>query len=119
MLLPQAWQAADLLKERYKLDVAVVNLPWLSRVSPEWLRDTVAGRRAVFTLDNHLIGGGQGRMLAAAVAKLGLAKPPRVHLLGVKDIPACGQNDEVLRAHGLDAHSLAEFVAEAMQLQVA
>jgi transketolase len=119
VLLSQAWRAADLLKDRHKLDVAVVNLPWLSRVSPQWLRETIAGRRAVFTLDNHLVGGGQGRMLAAAIARLGLDKPPRVYCLGVNEFPACGQNDEVLRAHGLDAHSLAEFMAEAMQLQTA
>jgi transketolase len=119
VLLPQAWWAADLLKESYKLDVAVVNLPWLSRVSSEWLQEIIDGPRAVFTLDNHLIRGGQGQMLAAAIAKFGLNKPPRVYSLGVQEFPACGQNDEVLRAHALDARSLAGIVAEAMQLQTA
>jgi transketolase len=33
-----------------------------------------------------------------------------VHKLGVESVPACGTNDEVLRAHGLDAASLAEHV---------
>jgi hypothetical protein len=32
----------------------------------------------------------------------------------VQSIPACGQNDEVLRAHRLDADSLARDVAEAL-----
>ena len=80
----------------------MVNLPWLNRVDPDWLRKTLEGRRAVFTLDNHFVRGGQGRMIGAAIASLGLDKP---------DFPACGQNDEVLRAHGLDAESLVSAMA--------
>jgi transketolase len=114
VLLPQAWRAAELLKDRHKLDVAVVNLPWLSNVSPDWLRTTIGGRRVVFTLDNHFVRGGQGRMLAAAIAALHLERPPFVHSVGVERIPACGQDDEVLRAHGLDAESLAQVIARSL-----
>jgi hypothetical protein len=31
--------------------------------------------------------------------------------IGVREIPACGTNDEVLRYHGLDAESLADTIA--------
>ena len=112
VLLPQAYHAADLLKERHGFDLAVVNLPWLGYVDPDWLREAIKNRRAVFTLDNHLVSGGQGRMLAAAIAKLGLQHALRVHHFGITDIPACGQNDEVLRAHGLDAGCLAQAISD-------
>jgi transketolase len=112
VLLPQAWHAATLLKERSGLDVAVINLPWLSRVDRQWLAAAVAGRRAVFTLDNHFVDGGQGRMLAAEIAELGLDRLPRIRRFGLSDIPSCGQNAEVLRAHGLDAESLAQAMSE-------
>jgi transketolase len=115
VLLPQAWQAADMLRDRHGLDVAIVNLPWLARVDSNWLRSIVSGRRAVFTLDNHLVKGGQGRMLAAAIAGLDLDKLPLVRSFGLVDFPVCGQNDEVLRAHGLDANSLAETIAETLR----
>ena len=115
VLLPQAWKAADILRERHGLDVAIVNLPWLSRVDADWLRRTIAGRRAVFTLDNHLVNGGQGRMIAAAIAELALDRAPLVRRFGLKDFPVCGQNDEVLQAHGLDASSLAETIAETLR----
>jgi transketolase len=106
VLLPQGYKAADLLKDR-GLDVALVNLPWLNRVDPNWLRKTVEGRRAVFTLDNHFVKGGQGRMIAAGIAGLDLERSVKVRSFGLTDFPVCGQNDEVLRAHGLDADSLA------------
>ncbi len=114
VLLPQGFLAAEILRAKHGLDVAVVNLPWLNRVDPDWLRKTLEGRRAVFTLDNHFIRGGQGRMIGAAIASLGLDKPVKVHNFGLTDFPACGQNDEVLRAHGLDAESLVSAMASVL-----
>jgi transketolase len=78
------------------------------------LRQVIDGRRAVFTLDNHLVEGGQGRMIAAAIAELGVGAQPIVRRFGLSDFPACGQNDEVLRAHGLDAKSLAATFLQAL-----
>jgi transketolase len=92
----------------------VVNLPWLNQVDEQWLRVIVSGRTHVFTLDNHYVDGGQGQMLLGRLAELGLSQPPRCTRLGVRSIPACGQNAEVLRAHELDAAGIASAVAGAM-----
>lgn len=53
-------------------------------------------------------------MIAAAIAAFGLKQGPRVHCLGLTDFPVCGQDAEVLRAHGLDADSLAQAIASAL-----
>jgi transketolase len=92
----------------------VVNLPWLNLVDGDWLAGEVEGISAVFTLDDHYVSGGQGECVAARLAALGLAQPAGIRQLGVLSIPACGQNDEVLRAHRLDAESLAADFAAAM-----
>jgi transketolase len=68
----------------------------------------------VFTLDDHYVSGGQGEMLVSRLAELGLSSGVRVERFGVRTIPACGQNDEVLRAHRLDAESLATDFGAAM-----
>ena len=104
VLLPQAWHASKILREQHGFGLRVVNLPWLNRIDDAWLRETLDGVKRVFTLDNHYIAGGQGEMIAARIAEMGL--PARVTRFGVTDVPVCGQNDEVLRAHGLDAESL-------------
>ena len=111
VMLAQAWHAARQLRERGEGTVRVVNLPWLNVVDDDWLVETLFGVTQVVTLDDHYLDGGQGQMLAARIAQLGLAQPPAVRCLGVREIPACGQNDEVLRAHRLDAGSLAEDLA--------
>ncbi|MFN8633112.1 MAG: transketolase C-terminal domain-containing protein [Chloroflexota bacterium] len=113
VLLPQAFQAAQLLRER-GIGLKVVNLPWLNRIDSEWLRQTVDGYRVLVTLDNHYVWGGQGEWLLSQVSRLGLTSPPRGVPLGVREIPACGTNDEVLRYHGLDAESIADTIASAL-----
>ena len=106
-LLANAWHAAEQMEQDSGLRVRVVNLPWLNRVDTAWLRDIIGERRAVVTLDNHYVFGGQGEMLAAAIAELGLEATPRLARLGVDSLPECGTNDEVLAYHGLDIESIA------------
>lgn len=114
VLLPEALRAARLLAER-GIGLKVVNLPWLNLVDPAWLREMVTGYPYVFTLDNHYIVGGQGELVLAELARLGLPGLRAARSFGITEIPRCGQNDEVLRAHRLDATSLAEAVIEVLQ----
>jgi transketolase len=88
-----------------------VNLPWLNRIDADWLRETVGGARCVVTLDNHYISGGQGERIAAALAGLNLGV--KWIPLGLTALPHCGQNPEVLAAHGLDRASIAESIRQA------
>ncbi len=121
VLLGEAVKAAALLHARHAIRASVINLPWLNRIDREWFADAVRGKRAIFTLDNHFIHGGQGDMLLRTLAEIGggLADPHRVvRRLGILDVPVCGRNDEVLRAHGLDAESLCDTIAVAITAKV-
>jgi transketolase len=111
--LANAWHAAEAL-EREGISVRLVNLPWLNRVDPAWLREVIGNRRTIVTLDNHYVQGGQGQMIAAAVAGLGLEPAARVTLIGVDSLPECGTNDEVLAHHGLDIDGLTRRIRQAV-----
>jgi transketolase len=115
VMLSQAWAAAGMLASRGR-EVGVVALPWLRDVDGGWLRE-VACDAPIFCLDNHYTTGGQGDAVLAALATDPGAPP--VHKLGVDRIPECGTNDEVLRAHRLDAASVAERVEAALPARVA
>jgi len=105
-LLSNAWHAAEELEKTTGISTRVVNLPWLNRVDPTWLRDTIGTSRAIVTLDNHYVRGGQGELIAASIAELALDPAVTVARVGVTALPACGTNDEVLAYHGLDVASL-------------
>ena len=86
--------------------------PRVRPIDAAWL-STLAGRFShLFTLDNHYLDGGQGERICSALVAQPPRQMPRVHRLGLRDIPVCGTNAEVLRAHGLDAASIARVAAE-------
>jgi transketolase len=105
-LLANAFEAADEVEQSSGASIRLVNLPWLNRVDPRWLREVIGGRRYILTLDNHYLKGGQGEMLATAIAELALEPTPRILRVGVTALPECGTNDEVLAHHKLDVASL-------------
>ena len=105
-LLSNAWHAAEELARTSGVSIRLVNLPWLNRVDAVWLKQAIGSARLVITLDNHYVRGGQGEMIAAALAQLGLDPPVAVTMAGVTELPECGTNDEVLEYHGLDIASL-------------
>jgi transketolase len=108
-LLANAWHAAEELS-RTGIGVRLVNLPWLNRVDSVWLEQIIGRARAIVTLDNHYVRGGQGEMVGAAIAALGLEPAARVTSIGVKELPECGTNDEVLAYHGLDVQALTRAI---------
>ena len=107
LLLTQAWKAADELASR-GLSAAVINLPWLNRIDDGWVRTVLGKFPRIVTLDNHYLEFGQGVMVAAAIARTGVRAD--VIPLGLKGIPACGSNVDVLAHHGLDSASIARSV---------
>jgi transketolase len=117
VLLGHAYDAAVRLRVEQQIDVTLINLPWLNVIDRDWLRELVANFETVVTLDNHYVAQGQGAMLAAAICELRQTPPPLLIVLGVRDIPACGQNEEVLRIHGLDSESIFNTVMGALEQQ--
>ena len=109
--LSSAVEAAETIRRDHGLSAKVLNLPWLNLVDADWLAEAVAGARAVVSLDNHYLVGGQGDRIAAALAERP-GSPPLVRI-GLTDVPVCGSNDEVLRAHGLDAAGIVDAVLRA------
>ena len=111
-LLSNAWHAIEGLASS-GVTIRLVNLPWLNRVDPAWLKEAIGDCRSVVLLDNHYAHGGQAEMLAATIAGLALDPVVQVSRLGVTELPECGTNDEVLEYHGLDIASLTEALRAA------
>ncbi len=74
------------------------------------MSELLDGCSVLVTVEDHYLDGGFGERVSVLVAE---AEPRiRVARLGLRDIPLCGQNAEVLKAHGLDAASISRFVAD-------
>jgi transketolase len=107
ILLTNAWRAAEELAAQ-GISAAVIDLPWLNRIDDRWVVDALGSFKHIVTLDNHYLEFGQGVMVAAALARAGVGA--EITPIGLKEIPACGSNADVLAYHGLDAASIAKSV---------
>lgn len=113
VMVSEAYKAANLLEKNHGFSLKVVNLPWLNKVSPEWLETTIGSIKKVFTLDNHLLRGGQGEMIGSTIASLTFSNSNDFFQFGLKEIPKCGQNKEILLYYGMDSGSLESQILKA------
>ena len=113
VMLAQAVQASDMLRNN-GFSVGVLNLPWLNRLDKTWFNDIVCSRfQYIFTIDDHYKANGQGAMIGSTAASLNANV--LVKKLGLSRIPACGENENVLRYHKLDAASIAKTIEEVVR----
>jgi transketolase len=110
-MLNEALTAAESLAAQ-GFGLTVVNMPWLNRVEPEWLREVLGAHRYVYALDDHSPYGGLGDLLLNALNDQGRLGSLVFRKIGVRELPACGRPKEVLRHHGVDADSIARIVRE-------
>lgn len=106
VMLHEALVAAEVLA-RDGFMLKVVNMPWLNRVDPAWLRETVGACGQICVLDDHSPVGGLGDFLLNAASEAGLLEGRKFLKFGVEGFPACGTPQQALRYHGLDGPTLA------------
>jgi transketolase len=114
VMLHEALLASELLAER-DFGLKVVNLPWLNRVDPAWLEETIRPYGLGFVLEDHAPVGGLADHLLSILAN-DPNNPLAEHRLirfAVEGYPACGTPHEALQFHRLDGASLAERILSA------
>jgi transketolase len=109
VMLTNAVHASKILEEQYSVNCKVINMPWLNHVNIDWFNEYFLNLRTVICIDNHYkIGGLYDRLNDA------LNNAPEIKLnlvsLSVEEIPFCGTNDEVLKAHKFDILSMVKKV---------
>jgi transketolase len=111
VMLHEALLAADILQERH-FTLKVVNMPWLNRIDPQWLRETIGACQKVYVLEDHSPIGGLGDRMLDVLVTARMLGTRRFEKLGVEGYPACGTPHEVLAHHGLSGAFLAERIVK-------
>jgi transketolase len=102
--VPEALAAADLLAQD-GVSVRVIDLYSVKPLDEKSLQEAAEATKRVVTVEDHSVCGGIGEAVASVVA--GRA---RVALLGIRHVPRSGKPAELMKAHGIDAGSIAEAV---------
>lgn len=110
----QALKTAKQLAD-HGLEAQVVSTPWLNCIDLTWFAGLLTGGQPVVTLENHGVENGFGCFLVSQLAMAGLLGQRKVLIEGIRGIPACGRNDEVLVQHGLDEGGLTKAIMQAVR----
>jgi transketolase len=114
VMLAEALGAAEALRTQ-GTRVTVIDHPWLHLVDPAWLAELARVHRAVLVVEDHAPFGALGETVRRALHEAGVGELP-LAIAGVEGWPVCGTPPEALRAHGLDAASLAARIDDLLSM---
>jgi len=97
------------------LEAQVVTTPWLNCIDLTWFAGVLTGVQPLVTLENHGVEHGFGCFLVSQLAMAGLLGERKVLIEGIRGIPACGRNEEVLVHHGLDEGGLTKAITQGVR----
>ncbi|MGB2957981.1 MAG: transketolase C-terminal domain-containing protein [Bacteroidota bacterium] len=117
VLLHEALVAAEILKKR-DFGLRVVNMPWLNRISGEWLSGIVQEHSEIFVLEDHSVIAGLGDRILESLVESRTLDGKEFWKLGLYDYPECGTPLEVLEYHALDGKSLARRISGVEDIEV-
>jgi len=124
VMLHEALLASDYLK-KIGFGLKVINMPWLNKISKEWLKEIVKDQNKIFVLEDHSAVGGLGDRIINELVKISEISGPsssgKIRTspgqakefinLGLTEYPECGTPWEVLNYHKLDGKSLAQRIS--------
>jgi transketolase len=110
VLLTAAFNASQIILRDKKIDVKVINIPWLNYIDPAWLKNELGACRLLLSLDNHFIIGGQADAIMRALYKPGKNNINFISHGIDGEIPPSGTNAEVLNKLNFDVDAIVEII---------
>lgn len=100
-ILSEVLKAAENLKERYKIDVEIINCHTVKPLDKETIHDSALKTRKVLVVEEHQVIGGLGSAVAELLSQ---HLPVPIKLVGVEDtFGESGTRDQLLEKYGLSA----------------
>lgn len=89
----------------------VIITPWINQIDMEWLEYEIRNASLVVLIENHYQVCGVGAHYIASIVSKGKNINKRFYTIGIKELPVCGQNDEVLEYHNLSESRIKDKIA--------
>jgi len=100
-MITEAFKCHKHLKKN-NINLKIINIPCINQFKKNWLKKTIGEIKHIFFLEDHNINGGLSDLMLSYFMENNLCKNKSIHKFGVKNFPACGTPEEVLKYHGLD-----------------
>jgi transketolase len=109
-MINEAFKAHKLLLSQ-GIKTTIINLPTINYFENTWLKKTLKISKNIFVIDDHNFSGGLGDLLISFIQEKKLGNF-NYNKIAIKNFPACGTVDEVLKFHKLDHKSISKFIKQ-------
>ena len=90
--------------------IEIINLPSLNYFNKQWVKKILKKKKKIFIFDEHFRTGGFGDIFLSFVIENNLNVNKTFKKIALNDFPSCGQPEEVLKKHKIDAESLFSII---------
>jgi len=113
-LVEEALKASELLKNK-NINCNITNLSSLNYFDLKWIKNKVIKFKHILIIDDHNEVGGLADNLISKLATNNLLKNKKILKLGIKEFPKCGNIQEVLEYHKLNAISISKKIFQILK----
>jgi transketolase len=107
-MLHNCISAAEKISDNYNIDISVIDIPSLKPLNLESLEKMLSSCKKLFTVEDHMIDGGLGSLIAESLTLMNIA--PSLHIKGLNSFVGSGKPDELEKRYMLDEESIIDFL---------
>lgn len=112
-----AQQVAIHLKEKYNVDITVVNIHTIKPFDRQYFKSNLKHYKLLITMEEHSIYGGIGSLVSCVIAESNINV--KQIILGIKDqFPICGSQSEIYEDNGLTTYNVEKLILDYLESNV-
>ncbi len=105
LMVSEALAAADILENTHGISARVVDFHTIKPIDKAMIQECAEQTNAILSVEEHLLDGGVGSVIARAVSEL---HPVKMGFIGLEDYAESGTPDQLLDRYGLRAINIVE-----------
>lgn len=109
-MLHNCIKAAKIISKNYNIKIGIIDIPSIKPLNLDSLKKLLVGRRCIITVEDHMVQGGLGSLIAESLSSMDISIP--LFIKGLDSFVGSGKPNELEKKYLLDDVSIANFILD-------
>jgi len=109
-MLHNCISASEAIFKSHNINIGVIDIPSIKPLNLNSLKKMLTGRKSIFTVEDHMISGGLGSLIAESLSSMAISVP--LFIKGLDSFVGSGKPSELEERYSLDPMSITKFVID-------
>ena len=109
-MLHNCISASEAIFKSHNINIGVIDIPSIKPLNLNSLKKMLTGRKSIFTVEDHMISGGLGSLIAESLSSMDISVP--LFIKGLDSFVGSGKPSELEERYSLDPMSITKFVID-------